>query len=63
MPKGYLIAQVSVTDPEAYARYAKAAGNLLTAYGAKSIVKPDIREGKGSSYWRSRGRLYPDRRH
>lgn len=49
MAKGYLIAQVTVTDPEAYARYGKAAGDLLKAYGARAIVKPDtalVKEGR-----------------
>jgi uncharacterized protein (DUF1330 family) len=48
MAKGYLIAQVTVTNPEAYAEYAKAAGDLLKVYGARMIVKPDtalIKEG------------------
>lgn len=48
MAKGYLIAEMTVTDPEAYVDYAKAAGDLLTAYGARTIVKPDtaiIKEG------------------
>lgn len=48
MARGYLIAQVTVSDADAYARYAKAAGDLLKAYGAKAIVKPDtaiIKEG------------------
>jgi uncharacterized protein (DUF1330 family) len=49
MAKGYLIAQVTVTDPDAYGRYAKAAGDLLLEYGARTVVKPDtavVKEGK-----------------
>lgn len=49
MAKGYLIAQVTVTDPDAYAGYARAAGELLKAYGARAIVRPDsaiVKEGR-----------------
>ncbi|CAN7599582.1 DUF1330 domain-containing protein [Pararhizobium sp. LjRoot238] len=48
MAKGFLIAQVTVTNPGAYSRYAKAAGDLLKHYGARGIVKPEsvlIKEG------------------
>jgi uncharacterized protein (DUF1330 family) len=41
MAKGYLIAQVTVTDPEAYGRYSKAAMPRLEAYGARLILKPE----------------------
>lgn len=41
MAKGYLIAQVTVNDPNAYARYAKAAGELLGVFGARNILKPE----------------------
>ncbi|MCX2698543.1 DUF1330 domain-containing protein [Ochrobactrum chromiisoli] len=41
MAKGYLIAQVTVTDPEAYAEYSKAAGDLLKRCGARLIINPD----------------------
>ena len=41
MAKGYLIAQVTVTDPEAYGRYGKATTPLLEAYGARLILKPE----------------------
>lgn len=49
MAKGYLIAQVTVTNPAAYALYAKAAGDLLIAYGARAVVRPDtalVKEGR-----------------
>ncbi len=48
MAKGYLIAQVTVTDAEAYGRYARAAGELLKAHGARLLVRPDsliVKEG------------------
>ena len=41
MHRGYLIAQVTVTDPEAYAGYAKAAGELPNAWGARTLVDPN----------------------
>lgn len=41
MKKGYLIAQVTVTYPEAYAEYGKAAGELLKRFGARPIINPD----------------------
>jgi uncharacterized protein (DUF1330 family) len=52
MAKGYLIAQVTVTNSEAYGNYAKAAGDLLKAFGARTIVKPDtaiVAEGSPKS--------------
>lgn len=41
MSRGYLIAQVTVTDPEACARYAKAAGDLLKALDARTLFDPN----------------------
>lgn len=38
MPKGYLVAHVSVSDPTAYAAYAKAAGDAIKAFGPKVIA-------------------------
>lgn len=40
--KEYLIAKAIVTDPEAYAGYARAAGKLLKAFRAEAIVQPDM---------------------
>lgn len=39
MPKGYVIARVDVTDPDAYARYVAAAGKAAETYGGRPLVK------------------------
>jgi uncharacterized protein (DUF1330 family) len=39
MPKGYIIARVDVTDPEAYARYAAAAIKVAAAHGGKALAR------------------------
>jgi uncharacterized protein (DUF1330 family) len=39
MPKGYIIARVTVTDPEKYALYAKAAGEAIRLHGGKPLVR------------------------
>ena len=41
MPKGYLIAQLTITDPERYAAYGSAATELLARFGGKAFVRPD----------------------
>ena len=41
MPKGYLIAQLKVTDPDQYAVYGAAATTLLKEYGGRVFVKPE----------------------
>lgn len=49
MAKGYLIAQITVTDMQAYSRYADIASDLLEVYGAKAIVNPStaiVKEGE-----------------
>ncbi|MGC6387468.1 DUF1330 domain-containing protein [Ewingella sp. S1.OA.A_B6] len=38
MPKGYLIAHVSISDDTAYAEYAKAAGNAMKKFNPKIIA-------------------------
>jgi len=38
MPKGYLIAHVSVSDATAYAAYAEAAGDAIKAFGPNVIA-------------------------
>ena len=39
MPKGYVIARVTVTDTDAYAAYAQAAALAQERYGAKRLVR------------------------
>lgn len=39
MAKGYIIASVTVTNPEAYARYAKASSEAIALYGVKVLVR------------------------
>lgn len=39
MPKGYLVAHVTVDDTEAYGRYAEAAGQAQKKYGAKVLAR------------------------
>jgi uncharacterized protein (DUF1330 family) len=39
MPKAYLIARVTVTDPEAYAEYAKGASEAIRRYNGRPLVR------------------------
>jgi uncharacterized protein (DUF1330 family) len=39
MPKGYVIARVTVTDPDQYAVYAKMATEAIRKYGGKPLVR------------------------
>lgn len=39
MPKGYIIARINVTDPVAYAEYAKAATEAIRKHGGKPLVR------------------------
>lgn len=39
MPKGYIIGQITVTDPEGYPEYVRRDTPLLEAHGAKFIVR------------------------
>lgn len=39
MPKGYIVARVTVNDPEAYARYAKGAGEAMKIYGCTVLAR------------------------
>jgi uncharacterized protein (DUF1330 family) len=39
MPKAYLIARVTVTDPEAYAEYAKGASEAIRRYNGRPLAR------------------------
>jgi uncharacterized protein (DUF1330 family) len=39
MPKGYIIARVSVDDPDSYALYAKGAFAAMRKYGARILAR------------------------
>ncbi len=39
MPKGYIIARMTVTDPEAYKRYVEMASSAMKIYGGKPIAR------------------------
>jgi len=39
MPKGYTIVRVDVTDPEAYASYAKLATEAIKKHGGRPLVR------------------------
>ncbi|MGD0723240.1 MAG: DUF1330 domain-containing protein [Roseiarcus sp.] len=39
MPKGYTIVRVDVTDPEAYANYAKLATEAIKNHGGRPLVR------------------------
>jgi uncharacterized protein (DUF1330 family) len=39
MPKGYVIARVDVTNPDAYARYAAAATKAIVAHGGRALAR------------------------
>jgi uncharacterized protein (DUF1330 family) len=38
-PKGYVIAEITVTDPEAYKSYVAAVGPLVARFGGKYVVR------------------------
>jgi uncharacterized protein (DUF1330 family) len=39
VPKGYVIAEITVTDPEAYKSYVAAVGPLVARFGGKYVVR------------------------
>jgi uncharacterized protein (DUF1330 family) len=39
MPKGYVIARVDVTNPDAYALYAAAAGEAIKKHGGRALAR------------------------
>jgi uncharacterized protein (DUF1330 family) len=44
MPKGYVIAQVDIHDPEEYARYTTQTGGVIAEHGGRFIVRAGRRE-------------------
>ncbi len=44
MPKAYVIARVTVTDPDAYAEYAKDATLAIRQYGGKVLARGGTHE-------------------
>jgi uncharacterized protein (DUF1330 family) len=44
MPKGYVIGRVTVTNPEAYAEYAKDATAAIRQYGGRPLVRGGAHE-------------------
>jgi uncharacterized protein (DUF1330 family) len=52
MPKAYWLAQVDVTDPEAYKDYVAANAAAFRQYGARFLVRgapPEVVEGRARS--------------
>ena len=39
MPKGYIVARVTVTDPEAYAAYAAGATEAIAKYQGRPLIR------------------------
>jgi uncharacterized protein (DUF1330 family) len=39
MPKAYVIARITVTNPEAYAEYVKGASEAIRKYGGRPLVR------------------------
>ena len=49
MPKGYLIANITVHDNDGFEEFKKMSGPVISEYGGKVLVRnpnPEIREGK-----------------
>jgi uncharacterized protein (DUF1330 family) len=44
MPKGYIIARVTVTDPEAYAAYAAGATEAIRKYQGRPLIRGGAHE-------------------
>ncbi|MBS7696387.1 MULTISPECIES: DUF1330 domain-containing protein [unclassified Chelatococcus] len=50
MPKGYVIARVTVTNPDAYANYVALASEAIKLYGGKPLMRggrSEVLEGEG----------------
>ena len=39
MPKGYVVTRVDIKDPDAYARYAAAATEVIAAHGGRMLAR------------------------
>jgi uncharacterized protein (DUF1330 family) len=39
MPKAYVVARVTVTDPQAYAEYVKGASEAIRHYGGRALAR------------------------
>lgn len=39
MPKAYIVARVTVTDPQAYAEYARSATEAIRQYGGRPLAR------------------------
>jgi uncharacterized protein (DUF1330 family) len=49
MPKGYLYADIVVTDPEEYEKYRQLVPDTIAAYGGRYLVRggsPEVLEGE-----------------
>ena len=44
MPKGYIVARITVTNPEAYAEYVKGATEAIRRYGGRPLVRGGAHE-------------------
>ncbi|MGO9742334.1 MAG: DUF1330 domain-containing protein [Roseiarcus sp.] len=52
LPKGYLIARIDITNPEAYAKYAAAATQAIADHGGKVLIcggRNEALEGQASA--------------
>ena len=50
MPKGYLFAEIEITDPEIYRHYMPRVEAAVAAYGGRFIVRGgDMRVARGQS--------------
>ena len=51
MKKGYIIGQITITDPEKYRKYASSTQEIVQKFGGKYLVRggeQDIKEGNPS---------------
>jgi uncharacterized protein (DUF1330 family) len=60
MPKAYVVARVTVTDPEAYAEYVKGASQAIRQYGGRPLARGgayEALEGEARAQRHSRIRI------